>query len=984
MSLATDMAEKLKRAFPGIRVTSTARTRQEQDALVSAGKTRARNSQHVTGTGLDVVLPANVSPAKVRRFLSDQGVNPGEFINETGKGRNQGSGAHLHIGLAAKGGGPASSGGGSSFDRAMARRQEANGPSLSQTYEAYKNTGSPGGMTQQDAAIFENAVLNGDIILPRGAQIRRKPAVPVLPASVIKAHNSGEMEDDPQAIAEIKRALDAGEVRLPKGMTLQAPMPRTLAENYSLGAQAVNRGLNMPLDMIAGPVNSLVNAALGTNLSTSPFQDLATIPGAPSPRNDAERLRSEIISGAASAAPILPFAGGAVPAAIEMASGAAAGGSQEVARQAGAGPAGQLLAGLAGGLTPAGLAGGIERAVARRARSLPEVVQTTPRAAVVDDAGELTAHGQEIAARHKVPPEEVVAAYEAPPSVKAGVANDGETPSAARAVNEQPETPPLGREDVPPVRAAERTTVAHEGMPSEAAARMANAEDEGITLSRGQATRSFDIQDAETRLRNSSGAQADQARAFFARQVEDVKSAVERFKSGFGDDMPASQRGEVVREAIEELRDNGAEGVGQLYKQARDLGEPVELNTQPVRNSIEGLLVEADIPEAVKGVIQQEAMRYGLIGKPAVFDEVTGRVTNEAGVTRVKLDDGSVKAFRGEPQTLRLDNAEEFRKVISKQYSADGPQKLSQELKRVIDDAVEEAVVSVATRGNGELPKALSAARAAHVEQVKTFRAKDVIQDIIDWKKGTNTPRLSPEDVMKRALGKESDLKRIKAVLLSKPTVKSQAAWRGIQAHGLAELFQKATTKTTNPAGEVTDAISGMKLRSVMANDGRFPPSKLEILLDKPEFNALMKLRRSIEDATIPIGGTVNSSNSANLLMRIMSDVDNKVTGAFAAAGFSVAGPVGAAAGGAIGRTVSPAIKAVKEAKAAEETLTGIKDYTFEKAATDTAAPQRSMAGMAASATRKAASKMVSEFIEIYSNPRVIAPVLAASGVQEE
>lgn len=1024
MARADDIGALLTKEFPGLRVTSTVRSRAEQDALVARGVTRARNSQHISGNGLDVVLPRGVSPSQVRSFLSERGINPGEFLNERG-GANQGTGAHLHIGLApkagqSKGGDLASAGGGTAFDRAQASRQRATGPSMQSVYDAYKNTGKAGGMTPQEAAQFERAVLDGHVMLPRGAQLRVKPAAPALPKSVVDAYNSHRMDDDPEARAEIERAVKAGEVSLPRGMRLAKPAPRSVGERLGMGVRDIMEGAGGIVDVVAGPLNAIVNALPGEQgLSTTPFRDLgqygADKMGLSKPESDTENMYSAInqggtqgllTAGAGLAASGLKGATGVIGAelganpVLDTVSGISSGAASETARQAGAGPVGQVAAGLVGGGVPIGAAAAASRI--RAPRTLPEVVAETPRAAVIDETGNLTPHGQEIAARTGASPEEVHAAYEAPPKVREATANEqlpeararqattGEpVPEVApdRPTEVQTEAPPK-RTELPPQPNAPSPD--NNGpdvpLPATARARVEQAGEFGIDISRGQATKSFDIQDAETRLRNSNGPEADEMRAFAARQVEQVKQAAEQFKSAFGDTSLAPEdRGRAVQDAIRELRDNGQAGVNELYRQARELGQEVPLETKGIRNTFEGLMAEADIPESVKKVMEQEAARYGLIGKPVVVDKATGGVTNEANVTTVKLDDGQTIKFRGEPQTLRLDNAEEFRKVISKQYAADGPLKLTQELKRAIDDATEQAAESLATQGEkgAAIPAALKTAREAHVEQVKTFRAKDVVQKIADWKKGAEgvTSTLSPEQVVKAAFASASDLKRIKAVLLSKPTEASKAAWRALQAHGLAEVFDKATTRTTNPAGEATDAISGQKLRSAVESFGQ---DKLKVLLEPKDYNMLMRLKGAIEDVTIPIGGTVNHSNSGNLIMRLVKDVDNQVTAAFAALGTMAAGPAGGAIGGTIGRTISPAVKAVKEGRAAAETLKDATEYTAERAATDTGEKAPSVASKAASAAKDAGGKTVRAFIDTYASPRVLAPVLAATSGSED
>lgn len=996
MSRADDIGALIVQSFPGVRVTSTNRSRAEQDALIASGATKARNSQHLSGNGLDVVLPRNVSPAQIRSFLNDRGISPGEFLNERG-GPNQGTGTHLHIGLApksapAKGGDPASRSDPVTEVRAW-RQNRDTGPDVSQYPD-----------------------------LRQAASSRLRPSSPV-PPEVINSYNTHQMSDEDRAVVD--KYVGDGTWYVPKGQILKRPAPRTVGERLGMGVRDIATGVGGLADVVAGPLNIATNAAISpftdTRLSTHPFTDaannMANAVGLAKPESDTENMISAINQGGTqglataglgmAAAPIEGATGvigravGSNPI-LDTISGATSGAAQETARQAGAGPVGQIVAGIAGGGVPIGGAAAVERVAARAPRTLPEIVAETPRAAVIDEQGNLTPHGQEVAARTGATPEEVHAAYEAPPSVREGTANDqlpevtarqattGEPVPEAIPTRETPEaaaqTEVPERTELPPQPNAPQDGNGPDvSLP--ALARVQQAGEFGVDLTRGQATKSFDVQDAEQRLRNSNGSEGEVMRQFVAKQTEQVKQAAEQFKSAFDDTaMTPEDRGRIVQDAIRELRDNGQAGVNALYRQARELGQEVPLDTKGLRNTFEGLMAEADIPESVKKVMEQEAARYGLIGKPQIVDKTTGAVTNEAGVTTVKLDDGQTIKFRGEPQTLRLDNAEDFRKVISKQYAVDGPQKLTQELKRAIDDATEQAAEKLAQyhQEGARVPEAMQKAREAHVQQVKTFRAKDVVQKIVDWKKGAEdvTGALSPEQVVKTAFANTSDLKRIKAVLLSRPTEASKAAWRALQAHGLAEVFEKATTRTTNPAGEITDAISGQKLRSSIQSFGQ---DKLKVLLEPEQYNQLMRLKGTIEDATIPISGTVNTSNSGNLIMRLVKDVDNQVTAAFAAAGTAIAGPAGTAIGGTIGRTISPAIKAAKEGRAAAETLAGATEYTAERAATDTGEKAPSVAAKVTSAAKDAGQKTIRAFIDTYSSPRVLAPVLATtSGANKE
>jgi len=155
----------------------------------------------------------------------------------------------------------------------------------------------------------------------------------------------------------------------------------------------------------------------------------------------------------------------------------------------------------------------------------------------------------------------------------------------------------------------------------------------------------------------------------------------------------------------------------------------------------------------------------------------------------------------------------------------------------------------------------------------------------------------------------------------------------------------------------------------------KFGADKLKVMLDPEDFNNMMKLQRVIEDVTIPISGTVNTSNSGNLIMRLLGNVETKVTGAFAAAGAAIGGPAGAAAGGTVGQAVGTAVKARREAKAAAETLEGVTNYTPERAATEAVdAPERA----------KPAHAPIKSFIDTYKSERLLAPIIAAGSQGEE
>lgn len=460
----------------------------------------------------------------------------------------------------------------------------------------------------------------------------------------------------------------------------------------------------------------------------------------------------------------------------------------------------------------------------------------------------------------------------------------------------QPEPLPAGAGSPPP-SATGRT----------AADRTRDAEALGIPLTRGQATQDFAIQDTEQTLRAQASGEGDKARTFLVDQADKIKAAALRFREGFGGaDVTKAERGQTVKDALRELRDQGKAGISALYREAQAMGgDGLALDHSGVVDSAKRVLIEADVPDGVKNVVRQEMARYGMIGRDAV--------TAEDGLTTVKLTDGRKVQFYGDPEPLTVGNAEKFRQAISAQYTADGPRKLSQSIKRAVDDAVETAVEAAARNGvDGPMGEKLRQARQAVVAQKETFSAKDVVQKLIDWKKGTRTDLLLPEHAIRDVLaGEVTNLKRMKAVLLASPTMKSKTAWTAVQAEGVGGIFDKAYTANSNLGAGPAGTISGAKLNSEII---RFGVPKLKVLLDEPDFNRLMSLRRVIGEATVPVAGTTNPSGSAFKLMRFLTPMAAKFSG------IPLAGPVIDVASGLV--------KRARETAEANRTLAGMTGYS--------------------------------------------------------
>lgn len=925
----------------------------------------------------------------------------------------------------------------STYDRVKARRaaqqEESAGPSIAKIYDAYQK----GQMTPTQAAQFEHDVNEGYILLPPGAKLRRAPAAPTLPAGVVRAYNDMNSGMTIEQRQQVDKDLQDGTVALPRGAKLNKWRPMTTGEEMKrglgLGTRAVIEGVGDVAGLVVNPVNTMLNATgipqklLGEPLSMA-NEGALSIPdalGLPKPQFAGEKMLNAIERGATGGLVTygLGTAGSSLPGmtgyvarnlaaapVVDTVSGATGAASAETARQAGVGPAGQMVAGLAGG--GLGIAGvsGTQRVVGRSGRTPQQIAHSAPREVLVDRAGQLTEDGQELIAREGISPDDLKSGFEpandraAPPMPEAPISAAGADAMPQQFVrrhegidhpvellgNEQVdgtgrvhvqvrgiETGAVGfvpKDEVFPAPSAReltdttspasmRVSVDEPPPPGAmgAAQRLDEAQQLGIPLTRGQATQDFAIQDAEQTLRAQASGEGEKARAFLADQAEKIQDAANRFREAFGPiDATRAERGQIVKDALRDLRDAGKQGISALYREAQEMGgDGLVLKTAPIVEAAKRVLVEADVPDGVKNVVRQELARYGMIGKnPTVAED---------GLTSVTLADGRKVQFYGEPKSLTVANAEEFRKAITAQYLSDGPRKLSQQIKIALDDTVEEAIENAAAGGvDGPVGAKLREARQAVVEHKQTFQAKDVVQRILDWKTGTRTDLILPENAIRDLFaGEASNLRRVKAILLSKPTPKSRAAWRAIQAEGVGSIFDRAYTANANLGGGNLGSISGAKLNSAAA---RFGLAKLKVLLDAEDLSRFMMIRRVVGNATIPVQGTTNPSGSAYKLMRFFAPFASKLSGI----------PM-------IGQAsdlVSGVVKQARETAQAQATSEGMTSYSREQAATDAAgAPGRPRVVERAD---EAANAFIQALTDVARSGRLVPAVLSSTTDRED
>lgn len=527
--------------------------------------------------------------------------------------------------------------GGSTFDRVQAQRaaEQPAAPSIAKVYEAYKaGTMDPQARKEFEADVQSGAVL---LPRGAKLDVPATPQGKELPAGVIAAYNNhSEMSDGERA--QLDSDLAQGLVRLPAGAKLQRPAPRSAGELVGMGARGVAEGAAGLGDIVLNPAIAVANAAYapvgaitealgGTPEAPLPYNYLrstagavADATGAPAPATQQEKLNNAIIEGGTQGV-LTAGAGGALSGArgatgvvarelaanpvTDVVASATGSGASEDARQHGAGPLAQLAVGLGAGVA----AGVTTKATARVAEAFgpkaARVVETIPPEVMLDPKGGLTDEGREVAAANELTPEQVKGAYAeaakpepaAPRTVRThegvdhpvevidetpvdheGVPHikvrgedgaEGYVPADEVRQVEAPQTPKEAPEAAPAA-----TPPAEPPMPATAQARAAEAASEGVDLTRGQATKDFATQSAEQDLAATQTPEGQKVRDHFAKQGEQIKAAVDRFKAAFGDpNVTATERGQAVKDAIRELRDQGRAGVTALYEQARQAAD---------------------------------------------------------------------------------------------------------------------------------------------------------------------------------------------------------------------------------------------------------------------------------------------------------------------------------------------------------------------------------------------------------------------------
>lgn len=469
----------------------------------------------------------------------------------------------------------------------------------------------------------------------------------------------------------------------------------------------------------------------------------------------------------------------------------------------------------------------------------------------------------------------------------------------------------LGRDRVPfgPKDSASQTIkkATQADLTPEALQKIRRAEGQGIQLTKAQATGDFGASDAEQTLLKSVSPEGVQARQFADQQQEQLKGAAKAFTDKFGGsarlteatgelaDITARDKGSVIQAELLDIKEFGRKEVSDLYKLAGEsAGDAVPLDKGSIVDVADEIIVNRPITPEVEKSLNTALAKFGLIG-----DSVEQSSRNKFKVT----DGTDIITITGDVTPLTLNNAEEFRQALNKAVGADQTGSA-----KIVVNALDEQVNTIIKEGaDSSRTGVFKQAREAFASEKGKFSAKDIVEDLTSFKRGTSTPKVDPETVINKiAKGDKAvtNIRKIKKILLENPTDSSKRAWRSIQAETVGDILSQAINKDTLE-------ISGARLNSAMK---KYRPEALRELLGKKQFAELKRLQQTIGDATIAPPGTTNPSGTFTKILNMTERLGN-----FAGAGQFNFGSLAVAGA-----------KKGKELAARKKTLNGIVNTKIE------------------------------------------------------
>ena len=352
-----------------------------------------------------------------------------------------------------------------------------------------------------------------------------------------------------------------------------------------------------------------------------------------------------------------------------------------------------------------------------------------------------------------------------------------------------------------------------------------------INLTRGQSTRDF----AQQQFEREVAKQPELGAPIRQRFLEQNNALLQNFDA-FIDETGAQatdlrSTGLKVDKAIRDRAARDKSAIRQAYNIARQKGETAD----PV------------VMQPLADFLNQN--RAGVSSAPilkTISDELEVQ-----GVGSGKLQDGTLQI--GE---ITLNQAEDLRKVINRFAKDNDPNdiRIASELKSIIDEQTKDA--------GGEFYQKSRKLRQGYGDNYERI---GLIKNIIGNKRGSSDRSIAVEDVFSRSIlnGSLDDVKQLRRILQTEGG-NGKSAWNELQGATVGYVKEQAT-RSSVPDSSGNQIVSAAGLdRAIKTLD---KTGKLEFVFGKKGANQMRLLNDVAKDVLTSPPGSVNTSNTASILL---------------------------------------------------------------------------------------------------------------------
>lgn len=362
-----------------------------------------------------------------------------------------------------------------------------------------------------------------------------------------------------------------------------------------------------------------------------------------------------------------------------------------------------------------------------------------------------------------------------------------------------------------------------------------------ISLTKGQAGRTFEQQ----RFERETAKDPKLGEPLRERFTDQNKKILLNFDSWL-DQTGAEQTnvrgaGQSVVSAIEKKAKTAKGAINAAYDEARAKGELA----QPV--STQGLVkyLEQNRPEAINAPVLQ-SVEQKLIQLGGATKDADGKLV---------------------PGQMALNDLEELRKMVNRVSGSTATNiRFGSEAKQAIDAATEGAGGSVYAR-----------ARRLRTRYAREFEDQGVIDKLIRTKPGTTDRAVAFEDVFNHAIigGSLDDTRALRRVLQTQGP-QGQQAWKEMQGQTMMHLREAATKGISrDTAGNAIVSPAALdRAVAALEKDG-----KLDFVFGKKGAQQVREINQIAKDVYTAPPGTVNTSNTASVLMAALDSTISAATG---------------------------------------------------------------------------------------------------------